>query len=1237
MKKIISMILVLTIFASTVNVSFAEEDEQGEMISSEASTVSDIINSDIILEDNEKLLKFKDIEEESCIPSKDSLLRKTIREPVKETDIKTTETNSEVSSINANTAYSMTGFTFDEDLLTSFNTVTGPIAGNGANEPKFSYNSFLEESISDYSGELTLNFEDLVLDGRNGLDLRIGRTYQTVASSTGEKSLMILPNENGYLRNTLVSNYSTYLLDRYNLGMGWGFSFPSVQVETEYIPQEVGNTFYYEEETELYYHSGNGEVYHVQFTSDSTDSNLKGYYNKDIQFNKNDQAYSNGQVTSFYSMTLADKTKQYFAEDGRLIGIVDRFGNTIKFEHELTNITNRVPEGNFRYDDDMWTPSVASNGTYDAYQIEDADIGSNDGYAMYFTSKDENSESYIISQPIQVKPLTEYNFGIRLKSQYGSNVNVEIIGYDTAYNYRYTQTYRINNYGTEWYDYNETFPASSAVRYVVIKISMAHANETYIDSVTLEEPKPLLKTITDSVGRVITFDYSGDLTTGGSATGSVTITVNSPDGESTRTLSYNKEAIEFITEYQEHDEQRLFWYLNNSSTEGADGAIVRYTYEGGTTANADGTLAYPQLFLRYDTKTHSASDGWVNKPILNSVRYKDRKKIYEYEAVRKHLGDDGYYDTLRIKKKYDMYAYVPENSQYIQFTGELGAVNYSYSGLYNGSSFNNETGYPNHTFDDETILNEQWTVTKTGKTTDTITFSNCAVVQQTSSSGGTMVKSDYTNHSAFKNSPTQIKNTTTQNGSSKSTYILYSYNDWGGVSSETKEIDEEIKNDASLLEKYTTTYQYDSDYHYITQKSYYTDINGSQVHEKNTFNANGLMTSSENAVKEKTYYHYENTTYPFLVTKTTMDDPMRFHNLFGGDRIVTYTYDDYGLYPVTISEAYDDGTANTNYVYDYITGNVLKEILPDDSYTEYVYYSDGKINYVVSPISLSLNSRNFFTVERHIYGSNYGLTNYDGETRIFDLEQVIKSVVFTDEGVTNPYMLDLNFYDAVGNLKHTRQYQYSDNSDGSKTEVLKSITQYYHDSYDRLIKTIDSYGNTVVYTYDGFDRPLTITDSENNIYTYTYNSVQNKVDLSLNGATEATDRQLMTQYFDLYGNVVENVVYPDNSPSTLSETYEYNLNNNAISYTNANGNETKYVYDAANRLTETILPNGVKADATYSAFGEPTFEKIYDTDNAEKSARITYRNEKGDLSAKFFNYDNRMVDSDGYSTDEKAE
>ena len=1209
--------------SSIVNVSFAEEVEQGSVISYGVSSISDKELNDIVTNIDTGMVSVQcsdDEESDSCIPSKEQLISNGDKQNIASTLEKTAN--------NSLTAYSATDFTFNAHLLTSFNTITGPTIGNGANEPKFSYNSFLKENISDYSGELTLNFEDLVLDGRNGLDLRIGRTYQTVASNTGEKSIMILPDERGYLRNNLVNSYSTYLLDRYNLGMGWGFSFPSVQIETEYVPQEVVDTYYYDEETELYYHSGNGEVYQVQFTADTTDSNLKGYYNKDIQFNKDDRGYSNGTVTSYYSMTLADKTKQYFAKDGRLIGIVDRFGNAIKFEHTLFPINNRVPEGNFKYDDDMWISSTDSNGTYDAFPLEETDIGSNDGHVMYFRRNNEDGDAYIISQPIQVKPSTDYKLGIRLKSEYEPNVKVEIIGYDTAYNHSHTRTYWIEDYGTDWYNYEKTFSMSSAVRYIQIKISPDYAKKMYIDTVSLDEPQPLISKITDSVGRVITFEYSGDLSTGGSAEGSVTLTVTSPDGAATRTLTYNKEVIEFVTEYLKHDEQRLFWYLNSSSTEGADGATVKYTYEGGTTTNEDGSLNYPKLYSRYDTKTHSDSDGWCNKPVLNSVKYKDRKKIYEYETVRKHLGDDGYYDTLRVKKKYDMYAYVPDGETKSKFKGELGTVNYSYSGMYNGNAFDNESGYPTYTFDDETNLNERWTVTKAGKTTDSITFSNCAVVEQTSLSGDTAVKSVYTNHQTFKNSPTQIKNTVTQGGTSKDTYVVYSYNDWGGIATESKEVDEGTKNNSNLFEKYITTYEYEPNCHYVTRKSYYNNINKPQVSEINTFDANGLLTSSENAVGEKTEYHYDNATYPFLITKSTMSDPMHFHKLLGGNRIVNYTYDSYGLYPVTVSESYDAGTAATSYTYDYITGDLLKETLPDGSDTQYIYYSDGKVKYIYSPFAQYLDGRVFYTTEYHRYQSNTMLDGYNDETPVYELEQITYYHVFPDTSTTTPYMGDLNLYDSVGNLKQNRRFYFKED-DTSKIYV-RAISNYYYDTFDRLIKSVDAKNNTVHYAYDGFDRPITITDAENNVYRYDYNSTQNKVDLSLNA------RKLITQCFDLYGNVIENIAYPNGTATQINESYEYDLNNNAVSYTNANGNETTYLYDAANRLKEITLPDGTKGTSNYSAFNKPTFEKLYDANGNEKSMRTTYRNEKDDLRMKFFGFDGRLVDSNGYSSDAKG-
>lgn len=1240
MKKIISMILVCTMLLTTVNISFAAEVEQGDITSYGASAAKDItkINEVTINDDQTGISVVKEPDVPDIITNKEQLARGENNAAKVASEVEKTR--------SAASAITSTDFIFNANLLTSFNTITAPKIGNGANEPKFSYNSFLEESVSDYSGELTLNFEDLVLDGRNGLDLRIGRTYQTVSSSvSGNASLMVLPNSNGYLVNKLVNDYSTYQIDRYNLGVGWSFSFPSVQVETEYIPQEVVDTYYYDEETELYYHSGNGEVYQVQFTSDTTDSNLKGYYNKDIQFNRNDKSYSNGQVTSYYSLTDADKTKQYFAEDGRLIGIVDRFGNTIKFEHELHSITNRVPQGNFAYreieidgdefDEDMWFTSTASNGTYDAIQLEETDIGSNDGYVMYFRRNNEYGDTYILSQPIQIKPLTYYDFGMRFKSQYGDDIKVEIIGYDTAYNIEDEETIWIRDYDTQnWVDFTDQFAMSSAIRYIQIKITPEYAKYMYIDTVSLDEPKPLISKITDSVGRTVTFNYTGGIDSLNEA-GAVTLTVSSPDGSTSRVLTYNKTKIEYTMAYQDHADQRLYWYLANSDTEGEDGVKVYYTYDGGSTFDSAGNQTWLPLYMRYDTKTQSSNDKPHNKPVLNSIHYKDRMKIYEYETVRKHLGDDGYYDTLRVKKKYDKYMHAPAGSTTGEFTGEVGVVNYTYGGTYDGNSFNNETGYPNYTFDDETTLNELWTVTKTGKATESITFSNCAVVKQSSSSGGVTATSDYTNHSTFKNSPTQIKNTISEGGDSKETYLLYSYNDWGGVASETKEIDASIKNNSALLEKYTTSYSYNDTYHLVTEKCFYNNVDEPQVSETYTYGTNGLLTESKNAVGEKIQYYYENATYPGLLTKTTQDDPMRFHNLMGGDAVTTYSYDNYGLYPTIITQQYEDGNSQTAYVYDYITGDVLREVLPDASYTDYTYYSDGKVKQVVSPLTQYLDGRTFYTIELHTYQINALFEGYSDELPAYSAEKIYKYIVYTDENVAVPYGYEANLYDAVGNLKVNQQGYFKDGD--SSMIYIRPATKYYHDNYDRLIKTVDSIGNVVLYTYDGFDRPVSVTDSENNVYQYSYNSIANTSTLKLNGATESTDRLLLTQVFDNYGNVISQTAYPNNSTSeTLTEAYEYDLNNNVISYSNPKGNNTTYLYDAANRLRETVLPNGVKATSTYSTFNTPTFEKIYDEEGDERSARISYRNEKGDMRMRFFNYDRRMVDSDGYAADSKG-
>lgn len=112
-----------------------------------------------------------------------------------------------------------------------------------------------------------------------------------------------------------------YLRSRYDLGAGWSFAFPSVQIENR-----NGSQY-------LFFHDGTGASYPIKFTSDTTDSNLVNYQGKDAVFQQDSSSYSNGQVNSAYVFISSDKRKTYFGSDGRLLGVKDRFGNEIKFTH----------------------------------------------------------------------------------------------------------------------------------------------------------------------------------------------------------------------------------------------------------------------------------------------------------------------------------------------------------------------------------------------------------------------------------------------------------------------------------------------------------------------------------------------------------------------------------------------------------------------------------------------------------------------------------------------------------------------------------------------------------------------------------------------------------------------------------------------------------------------------------------------------------------------------------------
>ncbi|WP_173138072.1 RHS repeat-associated core domain-containing protein [Paenibacillus tritici] len=201
--------------------------------------------------------------------------------------------------------------------------------------PKQKYNTMLSpaylrtnetvDEISPQSGSLSITQTDYVLPGKNGLDLEFKRIYKNEAANVQEMEVNYV--DGAWVdRAFSYAKTSSFYEDRYNLGMGMRFSFPSIEVKVN----SDGSSH-------KFLHTDSGDVYRLK------PANLEGAYVflpegqtvKDVVV-REATAYQNGQEggTSKYKMTGKDGKNTYFSEDGRILGIVDRYGNTINFQYD---------------------------------------------------------------------------------------------------------------------------------------------------------------------------------------------------------------------------------------------------------------------------------------------------------------------------------------------------------------------------------------------------------------------------------------------------------------------------------------------------------------------------------------------------------------------------------------------------------------------------------------------------------------------------------------------------------------------------------------------------------------------------------------------------------------------------------------------------------------------------------------------------------------------------------------
>ncbi len=335
------------------------------------------------------------------------------------------------------------------------------------------------------------------------------------------------------------------------------------------------------------------------------------------------------------------------------------------------------------------------------------------------------------------------------------------------------------------------------------------------------------------------------------------------------------------------------------------------------------------------------------------------------------------------------------------------------------------------------------------------------------------------------------------------------------------------------------------------------------------------------------------------------------HFADGGN--IYYEYDKVGN---VIKETNQKG-AVTIKTYD-ANGNVLSVTDNEGNITRYQYNAMGKIVRAVNAVSgatvysyspagdlLSetdaLGNKKTYTYDA--FGNKLTATDAKGNVTTYTYDANNNLLTVRDalgNTTTNTYDC-LNRLHTVTNAKgNTITYGYD--ALGRRTTVTDAKLRVFTTAYDgngNVLKVIDAKGNTVSETvYNNLNLPQTVTDATGKTTTYTYtelgkvktviDSMNHRQEYSYNSRGQNTSVRdanncFSNAQYDLLGNITLlsgplgstiNYTYDDmgrliaettSSGGTIS--YGYNELNIKEQLTNARGQERKYFYDAAGRIT----------------------------------------------------------------------
>ena len=210
-------------------------------------------------------------------------------------------------------------------------------------------------------------------------------------------------------------------------------------------------------------------------------------------------------------------------------------------------------------------------------------------------------------------------------------------------------------------------------------------------------------------------------------------------------------------------------------------------------------------------------------------------------------------------------------------------------------------------------------------------------------------------------------------------------------------------------------------------------------------------------------------------------------------------------------------------------------------------------------------------------------------------------------------------YDALGRL--TECYTPGEMRSGV---VYNTLARYEYDAASRLTRELHFIDSvrlnhpegeyvSISYTYNSDGTIRERNDSAGGITTFTYDRVGN---ITQEEVRVDELRVRVTQYsYDSLNRVAQQRVFVDRSDifgqeavgqMSLSTSFTYDRNGNLLTSTDARGIQTKFTYDALDRLLSTSVPGTNENGASFAITTENTYDNMGNI--------ITQRDERGGLT-----------------------